>query len=204
MSQEDHMLECAPCDRAPTRSGQTRCLSLIGMPGSGKSTLAAGLARRLGWAFLDTDHLMEAWYGLPLENLRTALGRERFLQVEEETVCSLDVRRCIIATGGSVIYSTRAVQALQTSGLIVYLQADYESIEQRVSLHPERGLVMGPGQTLYDLYLERTPLYERAADLVMATHKASIQACITTLEQTLHELWPEKVDPEKSRISEIG
>jgi shikimate kinase len=146
------------------------------MPGSGKSTLASGLAERLGWAFLDTDHLMEAWYGLPLE-------------AEEETLVSLDVNRCVIATGGSAVYSSRAMQALKSSGVVIYLQADYATISRRISRHPERGLVMQPGQSLFDLYLERRELYERYADLVQSTASASIQNCIQTLERSVYDLW---------------
>ncbi|MFP4428734.1 MAG: homoserine kinase [Desulfovermiculus sp.] len=165
------------------------CLIFIGMPGSGKSTLASALARSLGWACLDTDHLMEAWYGLPLEDLRQTLGREQFLLAEEKTLLSIDVKRCIIATGGSAVYSSKAMQALKGSGLIIYLQADYPTIRQRIHQHPDRGLVMQPGQSLHDIYEERLTLYERYADLTLSTASASVQSCIQTLEKSLYDLW---------------
>lgn len=165
------------------------CLIFIGMPGSGKSTLAQALARRLDWACLDTDHLMEAWYGLPLEDLRQALGREQFLLAEEKTLVSMDVMRCIIATGGSAVYSSKAMQALKSSGLTIYLQADYPTIRQRIRQHPDRGLVMQPGQSLYDIYKERLTLYERYADVTLSTASASVQSCIQTLEKSLYDLW---------------
>ena len=169
------------------------CLIFIGMPGAGKSTLASALARRMGWAYLDTDHLMQAWYGLPLESLRQALGRERFMLAEEETLLSLDVHRCVIATGGSAVYSPRAMQALKCNGVVLYLQADYSTIVQRIGRHPERGLVMQSGQSLRDIYLERRTLYERYADLVLSTASTSIQDCIQNLEALIYEFWsPEK------------
>lgn len=166
------------------------CLIFIGMPGAGKSTLASALARRLGWAHLDTDHLMEAWYGLPLEALRQALGREQFLRAEEETLLSLEVYRCVVATGGSAVYSPYAMEALKRNGVIIYLQADFPTISQRVGRHPERGLVMRPGQSLHDIYQERRILYERYADLVLSTASASIQDCIQKLEASIYELMP--------------
>ncbi|MDZ7762017.1 MAG: homoserine kinase [Desulfovermiculus sp.] len=168
------------------------CLIFIGMPGAGKSTLASALARRIGWACLDTDHLMEAWYGLPLETLGQTLGREGFLLAEEKTLLSLDVNRCVIATGGSVVYSPRAMQALKRNGVIIYLQADYPTIAQRVDQHPERGLIMQSGQSLHDIYLERQTLYERYAELVVSTASASIQDCIQNLEASIYEFWSPK------------
>jgi shikimate kinase len=170
-------------------SNHFRFIVLIGMPGAGKSTLASALAHRLGWACLDTDRLMEAWYGLPLEALRTALGREQFLQAEEHTLLHLDVNRCIVATGGSAVYCSKAMQALKRSGVVVYLQADYPTISCRVSQNPERGLVMNPGQTLHDLYLERKRLYETYADLIVDTASASVPECIKTLEHCLYVHW---------------
>lgn len=189
---------CSSQDKSsPWRFGpeQPLCITFIGMPGSGKSTLASGLAERLGWAFLDTDHLMEAWYGLPLEALRNSLGLDQFLEAEEETLVSLDVNRCVIATGGSAVYSSRAMQALKSSGVVIYLQADYATISRRISRHPERGLVMQPGQSLFDLYLERRELYERYADLVQSTASASIQNCIQTLERSVYDLWFKEKPP---------
>ncbi len=46
-------LVAAPARPAP-------CIILIGMAGAGKSTVGSALARELGWAFLDSDHLIEA------------------------------------------------------------------------------------------------------------------------------------------------
>ena len=166
-----------------------RRIILIGMPGAGKSTLGSALAKRLGWAYLDTDRLMESWYGLPLEALRRALGSEQFLQAEERTLLDLDVRRCVIATGGSAVYSSRAMRALKSSGVVIYLQADYSTISHRVSQQPERGLVMQPGQTLMDLYQERCRLYEKYADRILNTARGSIQDCIQTLESSFYAHW---------------
>ncbi len=165
-----------PGDNEDT-NGETRCLSLIGMPGSGKSTLARELSGFLGWPWLDTDHLLEAWFGVELESLRERLGRERFLHCEEELVLDLWVRRCIVATGGSVVYSHAAMRKLQNIGPVVYLQADLEVITDRVARNPHRGVVMRPGQDLGQVYAERRPLYEAYADLSLDTAENNLQDC---------------------------
>ncbi len=105
-----------PRDETPRR-----CLSLIGMAGAGKSTLGALLARRLDWAHLDTDRLLESYYGLPLQQLLDSVGLETFLQLEEHQVGSLGAQRVVISTGGSVVYSRRAVDRLRMRGPVVFL-----------------------------------------------------------------------------------
>jgi shikimate kinase len=165
---------------------QYSCLTLVGMPGAGKSTLAKTLARELDWAFVDTDLLLEAWFGLPLEELRTRLGNDSFLQSEEQIVLRLWLQRCVIATGGSVIYSQQAVKKLKNIGQIIYLQAGYETISSRVDLHPQRGLVLEPGQSLQDIFLERTPKYQAAADLILSTEKNTLQQCVKKIKDWMH------------------
>ncbi len=162
------------------------CLSLIGMPGAGKSTLADSLARELDWAFVDTDLLLQSWFGLTLEELRNRLGNTAFLQAEEQMVLRLWLQRCIIATGGSVIYSQQAIQKLKDIGLIVYLQAGYQTIASRVSCHPERGLILGQNQTLHDIFLERTPKYMAAADLVLSTEEYGLKQCVQKIKDWIY------------------
>jgi shikimate kinase len=147
------------------------------MPGSGKSTLANELARCLGWPWLDTDHLLEAWFGVGLEALKERLGRERFLRCEEEIVLDLWVTRSIVATGGSVVYSDVAMRKLQNIGPVVYLQADPEVISSRVAQNPDRGVIMQPGQDLSQIHAERKPLYEAYADLSLDTSQDGPRDC---------------------------
>jgi shikimate kinase len=183
----DHTREapCVPLAGSGTNSEDTRCVSLIGMPGSGKSTLAEELSRFLRWPWLDTDHLLEAWFGAGLETLKERLGRDEFLRCEEEIVLDLWVRRCIVATGGSVVYSDAAMRKLQNIGPVIYLQADPEVIASRVAQNPERGVVMQPGQDLAQIHAERKPLYEAYADLTLDTDRTDPGDCV---EQIMREL----------------
>jgi len=61
---------------------------------------------------------------------------------------------------------------------VVYLRLPYEELEERLGDLHERGVVLKPGFTLCDLYEERTPLYERYADLVIECSKKSIPQII--------------------------
>ncbi|MCF8104638.1 MAG: shikimate kinase [Desulfohalobiaceae bacterium] len=159
------------------------CLCLIGMPGSGKTTLAGALSVRLGWAWIDTDQLMEAWFGVPLQKIRDRLGLSGFLKAEEETVLGLGIKRGIIATGGSVVLSQTAMHFLKKIGNIVYLQADPRVLEHRIGPKPDRGLIIQPGQTIHDLFQVRDPLYQRYADLKIRTDLDSLDRCLQTILQ---------------------
>ncbi len=144
-------------------------LILIGMPGSGKSTLGRLIARKNGWAWVDTDHLLECWWGMPLQAIRDHLGLEDFLLAEEKLVVSLKLYRTVISTGGSVVYMERAMDHLGAMGKIVYLKAGLETIRHRLGDTSTRGLAMNEDDTLDDIYSQRKPLYERYADFIIET-----------------------------------
>ncbi|WP_304392152.1 homoserine kinase [uncultured Desulfovibrio sp.] len=153
-----HGLVSAPADALP-------CVILIGMAGSGKSTIGARLALEMDWAFLDSDHLMEALYGCRLQDLTDALDRDAFLDVECAVIRAIRARRAVIATGGSVVYREAAMRHLASLGHVVYLDVPLDEIQRRIARNPPRGLSLGPGQTVADLYHERAPLYAAWAAL---------------------------------------
>jgi shikimate kinase len=156
---------------------------LIGMPAAGKSTLGKHLAQRLGWAFVDTDLLMEAWWGASLQQIRDHLGLSDFVRAEAEQIQRVHLSQCVIATGGSVVYSESAMAHLQTLGRIVCLASSYENIARRLTNPQSRGLAMGPDQTLKDLYDQRAPLYARYAQLTVDTDDATPEeVCAVIIE----------------------
>ncbi len=163
------------------------CVVVIGMAGSGKSTIGRALAKRLDYAFVDTDILMESAYGAPLQEVTDALTREEFLDLEARFVSSLRLGRCVVATGGSVVYREAAMEHLKKLGPIVSLMAPLEVIEARIALKPDRGLAIGEGQTVADLFNEREPLYKKYGDLSCDTDR-DLQACIDELAGGLEPL----------------
>ena len=140
---------------------------LIGMPGVGKSTIGVILAKIIGYHFLDSDLVIQDREQRRLHQIIAEEGTEGFLKIENDVNASLDVERTIIATGGSVIYGEGAMDHLKTIGEIVYLKADYPTIERRLGNLEKRGVALKPGQTLKDLYDERCVLYEKYADVVV-------------------------------------
>ena len=58
---------------------------LIGMPGVGKSTVGVVLAKRLGYAFVDADLVIQSWEGKLLHEIIEERGVEGFWRSEEHT-----------------------------------------------------------------------------------------------------------------------
>ena len=154
---------------------------LIGMPGCGKSTTGVLLAKTLGMSFLDTDLILQQRESSRLQDLVDTLGFDGFRKAEERAILSVDVSGCVIATGGSVVYSDAGMAHLKKNGLVLYLKVTPEEIERRITNISTRGIALHPGQTLSQLYDERSPLYEKYADIVVPVGDMTIEETVTVL-----------------------
>lgn len=158
---------------------------LIGMPGVGKSTIGVVLAKELGYEFVDADLLIQKREGRLLKDIIAEDGVEGFLKIEEEVNSSIDVQRTIIATGGSVIYGQKAMEHLSKIGTIVYLKLDFEPLSQRLGNLKGRGVVLKSGQDLRALYEERTPLYEKYADITISEDGLDLESTLGKVVEAL-------------------
>jgi shikimate kinase len=138
---------------------------LIGMPGVGKSTVGVLLAKRLGLGFLDTDVHIQTLEGRRLYEIIQHEGLAGFCRIEERHILSVSSMGCVIATGGSVVYSERAMAHLRAGGDAVHLDLEPSLLQKRLDNMDARGVVRAPGQTVADLYRERNPLYRRYEDI---------------------------------------
>ncbi len=148
-------------------------LILIGMPGAGKSTIGVLLAKRMGVSFLDTDILMQTGEGCYLQEIIAHHGVDGFRSIEERYLLTVPPGCGVVATGGSAVYSRKAMAHLRSLGPAVYLQIDLVPLKDRLGNLDERGVLRMPGQTIDMLYGERCPLYERFADITVSTAGAS-------------------------------
>lgn len=147
---------------------------MIGMPGSGKSTVGVVLAKMLGFAFLDSDLVIQEREGKILSEIIEDEGNDGFERIEDQVNASIDAHRTVIATGGSAIYGRKSMAHLSEIGVIVYIKLPLEEIDKRLGSFKERGISMKEGQTLKDLYEERCPLYEHYADIIIESQGQSI------------------------------
>ena len=142
-------------------------ISLIGMPGSGKSTVGVLLAKRIGLAFVDTDILIQEQEQATLAEIIARSSPFVLREIEEQVLLDMPITDSVISTGGSVVYSPAIMARLTAASTVIYLRAQLETVEYRISLAPDRGIASPGNHTLEDVYNERVPLYEQYSDLVV-------------------------------------
>jgi shikimate kinase len=158
---------------------------LIGMPGAGKSTAGVILAKVLGMTFIDTDIVIQEKYGRLLQDILDEEGPGAFLKIEENTILSLHCRNTVLATGGSVVFSARAMEHLEADGIVVYLKISYEEMEKRLRNITTRGIVLAAGQSLRDMYDQRVPLYETYADITIGCSGEDFETVVGIILENL-------------------
>ncbi|MBF0559182.1 MAG: shikimate kinase [Nitrospirae bacterium] len=139
-------------------------VTLIGMPGAGKSTTGIILAKYLSRGFLDTDVLIQINRKKSLQEIIDESGYLALRKIEEEEILGINVENHVIATGGSAVYSPRAMSHLRDISNIVFLSVDFETILKRIHNFDTRGIAKTEDQTFRDLYNERQILYEKYAE----------------------------------------
>lgn len=138
---------------------------LIGMAGAGKSTVGPLLANELQYHFVDTDDLIADTHAISLQQLLDTLGQEQFQALEEKVLLTLNLKRYVIATGGSAVYSRPGMKHLKEIGVVVWLDVELPELEARVDNLDSRGLVNPNGTCFAELYHQRLDLYREYADV---------------------------------------
>lgn len=158
---------------------------LIGMPGVGKSTVGVVLAKALGYNFVDADLVIQQQNGKLLCELIAEHGTEGFLEIEDEVNSRIEGHKAVIATGGSAVYCANAMEHYKEIATVLYLSVSYETLEERLGDLKNRGVVLNDGQTLKDLYDERTAYYEKYADVTVNEEGLSIRETIDAVKEKL-------------------
>ena len=157
------------------------------MPGAGKSTVGVVLAKKLGYAFVDADLVIQSREGKLLHEIISERGVEGFWEVEESVGESIETDRTVIATGGSAVYGPKAMAHYKQIGTVVYLSLPLKGIRERLGDLDERGVTLREGQDLNGLYAERFPLYEKYADITVACEGLEIREVVERIGGMLQQ-----------------
>lgn len=165
---------------------------LIGMPGAGKSTIGVILAKVLGLKFIDADLLIQEQEKSLLKDIIESKGLQGFLEIENQVNRDIIADHSVIATGGSVIYGSEAMNHLREIGTVVYIKLSYETIKNRLGNIKQRGVVLKKGQNLKSLYDERCPLYEKYAHIIVDSEGLGTEELMEKIACVLSELQDKK------------
>jgi shikimate kinase len=158
---------------------------LTGMPGAGKSTVGVILAKQTSRHFVDTDLLIQTSQKRTLQDIIDIDGYTVLRKIEEDVLLGLSVQNHVIATGGSAVYSERAMAKLKSSGLVIFLDVDLPALVLRIPDLRTRGIAKRPDQDFTDLFYERLTLYRKYADTtIKCAGLTQEEVCARIIEQT--------------------
>lgn len=155
-----------------------RNIILIGMPACGKSTIGVNLAKLSGYEFLDSDLLIQKKEERLLREIIAEDGVEEFIRIENDVNKGINVNHHVIATGGSAVYGAEAMEHMKEIGTVVYLSLPLEELKKRLGNLTFRGVACRGGNTVEALYRERTPLYEKYADVIVDAAGMSVDELV--------------------------
>ncbi len=158
---------------------------LIGFMGVGKGTLARALAGKTDLYAIDTDDLIESLTNMKIKKIFKKKGESYFRKLEQKTADWLaqNVKNSIISTGGGFY----KVKNLKDIGTIVYLQADFDWIYDRItkSKNAKKKIKKRPLFKSYKeakaLYNQRVKEYESVADITINVENKKTEEIIQEL-----------------------
>ncbi|MDC7222069.1 MAG: shikimate kinase [Spirochaetales bacterium] len=146
-------------------------ISLIGMPGAGKSTVGIILAKNMGYGFIDSDVLIQINQQKTLQEIMDQTGHLNLRAVEEREISRINLERHIISTGGSAVYSEKAMTHLAQISHIVFLDVTIENLRKRIHNFESRGIAKNENQSFEELFDERMKLYRKYAHITIDSNK---------------------------------
>lgn len=167
-----------------------RNVVLIGFMGTGKTSTGKMLAQRLGCAFIDMDVKIEEEAGMTIPEIFAQFGEDHFRQLEHELAVKLSSRRnAVISTGGGTVKNPANVEALKSSGVMVCLKANVDTVLERTQSRGTRPVLDKEDkgdrrQAVEKLLQEREALYEQA-DFTVDTSDLSPLQVVEIITKTL-------------------
>ena len=168
-------------------------LILIGFKACGKTSVGRLLAEKRRVQFIDTDRVLEAYYGsgpdasqgMTCAQIYHALGAQRFRSLEKKVIADLQLQEnSIIATGGGVVLDPENRAILHQLGVVIYLSASYSTLLSRLKAGPTPTFMQGDLDTEFQaLYASRETLYRESADQIWDTENHSVTEVVEQILQ---------------------
>jgi shikimate kinase len=157
---------------------------MIGPMGAGKTVIGRYLADQMGWAFLDTDHMIQAELGTDIPTIFSIEGEAGFRR-HEHTVLTriMSHQQTVIATGGGSVLLPENRALLTQHSRIVLVLVDPALQLERTRIHSNRPILESgdPGETLRRLWRERRTLYHSLADFILDSSRGHPKALAASL-----------------------
>ena len=157
---------------------------LVGFMGAGKTTVARALAKRLHWQVEDIDDRVEKRERRDIPTIFRQEGEPYFRALEQqELIALLPTRGTVVATGGGTIVEPVTRELMLRDGAVVWLDAPFATILERVPLDGRRPLAADRIE-METLYNQRLMAYSRA-HLRLDAGKGSVEDLVDQIVEWL-------------------
>ncbi len=147
-----------------TKISINKNIVFIGLPGCGKTAIGKEVSKRLSLPFCDIDTYIEKEEGKLIKEIFLQ-GEDYFRRLESQAIEEISKNYpSIISTGGGSIKIHSNMEALQKNAVIIFINRPVEHIIQDVDISARPLLAEGSAK-LYELYIERYPLYKKYCDI---------------------------------------
>ncbi len=158
--------------------------------GAGKTSVGRQLAKALKREFLDSDKEIEDRTGVSIPTIFDIEGESGFRTREQQIINELtQYDKLILATGGGAVLNKDNQKALQSRGIVFYLNASIDQLFQRTHRDRNRPLLQtdNPKQKITELLEIRDPIYRSVADYVIETDGQSVRNVVDDILRHLEE-----------------
>ena len=112
------------------------------MMGSGKTHLGKNLAKKLGYNFYDTDHLIEECTKLKISKIFEDFGERYFRDIEENITLNIFKKKnSVISLGGGGYLNHTIRKAAKASCITVWLKWNSKTLLERVRRNKNRPII---------------------------------------------------------------
>ena len=174
---------------------QSRSIILIGMMGAGKSSVGWCLHRRTDLALQDTDEITAANLRMSIPQIFAKHGEKKFRKAETEALRRVQTEeQKIIVTGGGVVLRKENVKILRKQGVIVWLDADEDTLFARASQKRNRPLLQtkNPRKDFSQILRARRSLYADIADVRIDTSVLTDEEVAVAILAKLRRINPKR------------
>ena len=115
---------------------------LVGLMGAGKTTVGKILAEKLKKEFIDTDELIVKEEKKSINEIFAQSGEKYFREIEKNIIEKVSqFSNKVISIGGGALENFENISNLKRNGILFYLKADIDTLEQRLKNATDRPLL---------------------------------------------------------------
>jgi shikimate kinase len=177
---------------------------LIGMMGAGKSSVGDCLCRQTGFDLFDTDEIVASKFGMSIPQIFAEHGEKKFRDAETEALRHMRTEgQTIIITGGGIVLRKENVEILRSQAVIVWLDADEETLFARASQKRNRPLLQTkhPRKAFSQILDARRTLYANIADIRVDTSALTDEEAAVAILTKLRRMNPKRESLIPAKVS---